>query len=556
MICKFRSCSGLISVHISDLAAWCNISFKETFSDAESNPLSFAHHLYLNGEEVKDLVIPNSVTSIGNYAFYYCSGLTSVTIPNSVTSIGDYAFDSCSSLTSVTIPNSVTSIGSCAFLDCSGLTSVTVENPTPVSITSDVFSNSANATLYVPKGSKAAYENARYWREFKEIVEIGLEEQTLALTEIPAMTYGDAAYELPETTAEGQTLTWTVSDGAVAEASGHVLTIKGAGTATVTATQAGNDDYEAFSREFTLTVSRAALTITANDCTKQEGDDNPELTVSYDGFVYNDDASSLTTLPTVTTTATTDSPAGTYPITVSGAGSANYEITYVGGTLTITEAPQPSTENYLYSNGTMSHSGNSATLEVSLMNESDLVAFEFYLQMPTGFSLVKTNNKWARLNENREDGHILTVSDDGNGRYHFLCYSSPLAPFTGNDGVLLTMTVQSDEGMEVGNYEAVISDITFSDINKQRVRMADTAISLVINNVIKGDLTDDGDIDVMDIVEMVDCIMNNRTNDFILLAGDFDNNGAIDVMDIVELVSLIMNQNRNNAPARRFVEPE
>ena len=55
------------------------------------------------------------VTSIGEYAFYYCEWLTSVTIPNSVTSIGDYAFQWCSGLTSVTIPNSVTSIGDYAF---------------------------------------------------------------------------------------------------------------------------------------------------------------------------------------------------------------------------------------------------------------------------------------------------------------------------------------------------------------------------------------------------------------------------------------------------------
>ena len=72
--------------------------------------------------------IPNSVTSIGYNTFYYCSGLTSVTIPNSITSIGDRAFEGCSGLTSVTIPNSVTSIGKYAFYNCSGLTSVTIPN--------------------------------------------------------------------------------------------------------------------------------------------------------------------------------------------------------------------------------------------------------------------------------------------------------------------------------------------------------------------------------------------------------------------------------------------
>ena len=67
-----------------------------------------------------------TVTSIGDYAFWNCSGLTSVTIPGSVTSIGDYAFSECSGLTSVTIPGSVTSIGYGAFSECSGLTSVDI----------------------------------------------------------------------------------------------------------------------------------------------------------------------------------------------------------------------------------------------------------------------------------------------------------------------------------------------------------------------------------------------------------------------------------------------
>ena len=84
-----------------------------------------------------DVVIPSTVnyngntynvTSIGNNAFYGCSGLTSITIPNSVTSIGDGAFSYCSGLTSITIPNSVTSIEWYAFIYCSGLTSVIVES--------------------------------------------------------------------------------------------------------------------------------------------------------------------------------------------------------------------------------------------------------------------------------------------------------------------------------------------------------------------------------------------------------------------------------------------
>jgi len=119
----FWSCSSLTKVNISDVEAWCNIKFNNTYS----NPLSYAHHLYLNGEEVTNLVLPNNVTSIGDYAFYGCSGLTLVHIPYGVTVIGSYAFSNCG-LTSVQIPNSVTSMGDYVFWDCSNLTEATLPN--------------------------------------------------------------------------------------------------------------------------------------------------------------------------------------------------------------------------------------------------------------------------------------------------------------------------------------------------------------------------------------------------------------------------------------------
>ena len=160
----FCGCSGLISMVVSsgntnyDSRGNCNAIIETT-----TNTLIYG---------CKKTVIPIGVTSIGYGAFYGCSGLTSVEIPNSVTSIGDYAFRGCSGLTSVTIPNSVTSIGNYAFYNCSGLTEVTVEIDTPLTISWSVFSNRANATLYVPSGCKAAYEGAPYWQDFKEIIEM------------------------------------------------------------------------------------------------------------------------------------------------------------------------------------------------------------------------------------------------------------------------------------------------------------------------------------------------------------------------------------------------
>ena len=216
----FLGCSGLKKVIVKDIAAWCGIKF----DNSDSNPLYYAHHLYSNEDtEITNLVIPNSVTSIGGGAFADCSGLTSVTIPNSVTSIGNGAFFNCSGLTSVTIPNSVTSIGSAAFYYCFGLTSVTIGSgvtsigvyafyycsgltsvtigsgvtsigyaafdgadiPTVVSLIENPFaitgktSDSStftqntflNATLYVPKGTIEKYKATDGWKDFVFIEE-------------------------------------------------------------------------------------------------------------------------------------------------------------------------------------------------------------------------------------------------------------------------------------------------------------------------------------------------------------------------------------------------
>ena len=147
----FYGCSRLNAVYITDTAAWCRIAF----SSSDANPLSYAHNLYLNGELVTDLVIPDSVTSIGKSAFSGCRNLASITIPSGVTSIGDSAFSYCSSLTSISIPSGVTSIGGWAFSDCSRLTSISIPDSV-TSIGASAFSGCSNLTsISIPDSVKS-----------------------------------------------------------------------------------------------------------------------------------------------------------------------------------------------------------------------------------------------------------------------------------------------------------------------------------------------------------------------------------------------------------------
>ena len=153
--CAFFDCSSLTSVHISDVGRWCEIVINSTKG---SNPLYYAHHLFLNGVEIKDLHIPNDITHINDHSFSGCSGLTSVTIGNSVTSIGSSAFAGCFGLTSVTISNSVTSIGYNAFAGCSGLTSVSIPNSV-TSIGERAFSGCSGLTSITVNSENTKYDS-------------------------------------------------------------------------------------------------------------------------------------------------------------------------------------------------------------------------------------------------------------------------------------------------------------------------------------------------------------------------------------------------------------
>jgi len=165
---------------------------------------SIGDYAFYGCSSLTSVYIRNSVTTIGGYAFYNCRGLTSLKvesgntvydsrnncnaiietasntlifgckttiIPNSVTSIGDYAFYNCSGLTSLTIPNSVTKIGYSAFCSCSGLASVTCKATTPPSMENvDTFSDYTTPTLYVPTASVDAYQTTKWWKLFTNIV--------------------------------------------------------------------------------------------------------------------------------------------------------------------------------------------------------------------------------------------------------------------------------------------------------------------------------------------------------------------------------------------------
>ena len=185
----FLACSNLTDIIVdSENSSYCSID--GILYDKEVSVL-----INCPGKKEGEPTIPGSVTAIGDNAFSFCAGLTSVTIPNSVKTIGNEAFSACTGLALATIPNSVTTIGDFAFLGCTELTSVTIPNSvTTIGIGAFAYCTKLatiyceilepffcdpqfpvevieDAILYVPTGCKTKYETIATWNSFKHIEE-------------------------------------------------------------------------------------------------------------------------------------------------------------------------------------------------------------------------------------------------------------------------------------------------------------------------------------------------------------------------------------------------
>ena len=158
----FGNCANLEKVNVTSILTLCNIAY----NNAESNPLSIANHLFLNDEEVTELVIPEGVTQISHFAFIGARAITSVTIPNTVKVIENRAFGNCTNLSYITLGDSVRTIADYAFLGCSNLQTVNVNKletmfdikcdgnwSNPFSIASKLHLNGEEVTnLVIPEG--------------------------------------------------------------------------------------------------------------------------------------------------------------------------------------------------------------------------------------------------------------------------------------------------------------------------------------------------------------------------------------------------------------------
>ena len=164
----FSGCSKLSEVNVSSLASFCGIAHLNYLTNSSYGTAS-EKTLMINGvthDSSSELVIPEGVTSIPNYAFRYFENVTKIKLPSTMTEIANYNFTNHTYLTKINLPSTVTSVGSSAFSGCTNLERIICQATTPPATTGSIASNPSEITLKVSSGKAATYKAANIWKEF------------------------------------------------------------------------------------------------------------------------------------------------------------------------------------------------------------------------------------------------------------------------------------------------------------------------------------------------------------------------------------------------------
>ena len=280
-----------------------------------SNSIPVVEKAAFYGQHGLSCIEMPDVQMIGQDALSHCTSLTTVYMPN-VKEIGSGAFASCQSLVSIRIPETATVFGGNLFEGCSLLREIWYLSTTPPT------NWTATTITYVP--DITAYSSPSYSMNQANIIEmISFDTNTFIYTGQPPTT------------------TWTNNvEGYTASLNMPILkTDVGEHKEIIPVTYTKEGESFTVNVVYRYSIIPANLTVKTANLSREYGEENPNFTLSYSGFINGENENVIETLPTIATTATEISDVGEYPITISGGSAKNYTLVYEPGTLTITKAP-------------------------------------------------------------------------------------------------------------------------------------------------------------------------------------------------------------------------
>ena len=596
----FLRCSGLTSVTIPNSVTSIGLSAFEGCSGLTSITIpnsvtSIGDWTFSGCCGLTSVTIPNSVSSIGVQAFYRCSGLTSVSIPNSVTSIYDWAFDGCSGLTRVdissieawlsikfstcnsnpliyahhlylngeevkdlVIPNSVTSIGGYAFFECYGLTSVTSKAVTPPTCDSNVFDmETYSKPIIVPSIAKEAYKTASTWSNFSNYAETDNKITAIAINNNEAnLVIGNtlqlSATVSPEDATFADVLQWSSSNPDVATVDNNgLVTAIAKGDAEIIATTCDGSNLSA---SYTIKVDEALATLNAL-VAKAE--------TLYKNSVEGDRIGDYTPGARAELFASIER----VKSKISESMSAD-EITActneINAAIQLFESKMVTTgedtdvslhENIIFVESAEAFVGKSVTLSLKMNNTIVPVGFQcdFYAPSKTSVPTDEDGFYAIDLSTERTTASRHNIFESGlqkDGGIRILAASTRNYPFAGNEGEVITITLNVDADLEEGEYPLILRNVIISDAQSNTYSVDYVKSTLTVSDYTPGDVNGDGSINIGDVTAVVSHIMGAETNVFIEKAADVTGDGSVNIGDLTGIVGMIIGGN-SLAPATK-----
>ena len=414
----------------------------------------------------QNTIIPNSVTSIGDSAFSWCTSLTSIRIPNSVTSIGNYAFANCDGLTSIEIPNSVTSIGNFAFYWCYSLTSIEIPNSV-TSIGNFAFRYCSNLTsIEIGKSVTSIGDSAFYGCK------------RLTSIEIPnsVTSIGDGAFSHCTSLTSIEIPNSVTSIGKYAFQSCTSLTSIEIPNSV---TSIGNDAFEHCSGLTNIEIPNSVTSIgdwAFQSCTSLTSIEIPNSVTSIGTGAFNGCTSLIKitclaiTPPTIKSSTFSNHNADLY---VPAGCKESYEAAEYWNKFTnIIEIEEPNV--ILFIDDFAINAGETKELAINLTNEIAFTGFQADLYLPDGLEIEQEDGDYIfELTDRKGSDHVITSGKQANGAIRILCFSANLNEFSGSEGAVVKFRVTAANDF-VGNYEISIKDIILAQTDESEYQLPAT----------------------------------------------------------------------------------
>lgn len=560
--------------------------------DIKGNLTTISDNSFQGCNSLTEISISEGVESIGSYAFKNCSSLDSVLLPNSMRTIGEGAFSGCSSLTNLVLNDDLLSIGKEAFMGC-GITSITL-TPYLTSIGESAFSKCRNlsevivtineffpislsvftsiksgAILYTPYSQFDKYNTDYYWRQYfskaiegepykNNIFTLPMPNGTGTLDVTVRVTETDP-YEV-ELITDGLTTIPSETSGSlivptsIVNLDGKTFYIKGIGSEFFKGTNITS-----------ITISEGVEYIKENaisQCAELSTIYLPRSIVSIENnfsgcnnltsFYFN----KRTPDEIIISDGIRDNISEQAILFVPAGTKENYVNNAIWGKcLQIYERGPISAGDITAKYGTL------AELPIILNDPTTIMGLQFKLTLPKGISVAEDNGTLVTSLTDRTSSMIIMGRKDPDAvnSYLFVILSLEGNAISGDEGNIANIRLSIANDIEIKKHDIIIEDAllvsnTFSTISSECIS------EITIKDMTLGDVNNDNEIDIADVIGIVNYILKNPSDSFILGGADINQDGDIDIADVIGVVNLILKDSSNSmAPLRVYhsmLDPE